>query len=75
MARQTKVRNLDKAIDKLFKNYENALTDAMKYASEIAKDDIDKRLIDVTLSFFLIDVIIFLLMLAYLKLKSKLRRK
>lgn len=41
MARQTKVRNLDKAIDKLFKNYENALTDAMKYASEIAKDDID----------------------------------
>ena len=41
----------------------------------IAKDDIDQRLIDITLSFFLIDVIIFLLMLAYLKLKSKLRRK
>ena len=36
-----KVRNLDKAIDKLFKDYETALTKAMTYASEKAKDDIE----------------------------------
>lgn len=41
MARRAKVRNLDEAIDELFKNYEGALTESMKYASEIAKDDID----------------------------------
>ena len=35
------VRGLDEAIDELFKNYEDALTEAMKYASKIAKDDID----------------------------------
>lgn len=38
---KAKVRNLDKAIDKLFKDYEIALTKAMTYASEIARDDID----------------------------------
>jgi hypothetical protein len=41
MARKAKVRGLDEAIDELFKNYEGALTEAMKYASEIAKNDID----------------------------------
>lgn len=38
---KAKVRGLDKAIDELFKNYEGALTKAMTYASEIARDDID----------------------------------
>ena len=38
---KAKVLNLDKAMNKLFKNYEIALTKAMTYASEIARDDID----------------------------------
>jgi hypothetical protein len=41
MARKAKVRGLDEAIDELFKNYEGALTTAMKCASEIARDDIE----------------------------------
>ena len=41
MARKAKIRGLDEAIDELFKNYEGALTTAMSYASEIAKDDIE----------------------------------
>ena len=41
MARKAKVIGLDEAIDELFKNYEGALITAMKYASEIAQDDID----------------------------------
>ncbi len=41
MARKGKVRGLDEAINELFKDYEGALTEAMKYASEIAQDDID----------------------------------
>ena len=40
MAKAT-VRNLDKAIDKLFKDYEIALTKAMRYSSEIAREDIN----------------------------------
>ena len=38
---KARVRGLDKAIDELFKNYEGALTEAMKYASEKARDDIE----------------------------------
>ena len=41
MARKAKVIGLDEAIDELFKNYEDALTTAMKYASKIAQDDIE----------------------------------
>jgi hypothetical protein len=41
MARKAKVRGLDEAINELFKNYEDALIEAMRYASKIAKDDID----------------------------------
>lgn len=38
---KAKVRGLDEAIDEVFKNYEKALTKAMKYAAEKAKDDIE----------------------------------
>ncbi len=38
---KAKVRGLDEAIDELFKDYEGALIKAMKYASIIAKDDIE----------------------------------
>lgn len=38
---KAKILNLDKAIDKLFKDYEVALTKAMTYASITARDDID----------------------------------
>lgn len=34
-------KGLDKAIDKLFENYEKALSEAMEHASKIAKDDIE----------------------------------
>lgn len=45
MAR-TKVKGLDEAIDELFKDYEGALTKAMKYASKIAKKDIEEKAIN-----------------------------
>ena len=38
---KAKVRGLDEAIDEVFKNYEKALTKAMKYAAEKARDDIE----------------------------------
>ena len=38
---KAEVRGLNEAIDEIFKNYEKALTKAMKYAAEIAKDDIE----------------------------------
>ena len=43
MPRKAKVRGLDEAVDELFKNYEGALVKAMKYASQIAKEDIKSK--------------------------------
>lgn len=43
MARKAKVKGLDKAINELFEDYEGALMKAMKYASKIAKKDIQEK--------------------------------
>lgn len=40
MAKKSKVRGLNEALDELFANYEESLTEAMKYAAEQAKKDI-----------------------------------
>lgn len=42
MARR-KVRGLDEALNELFADYEKSLTEAMKYAAEKAKDDIEEK--------------------------------
>lgn len=40
MARKSKTRGLDKALDELFANYEASLIEAMKYAAKEARADI-----------------------------------